>query len=263
MKFQHPAALEGLFHYHQPAQSQPGAHAIPEGRERVELVTGGRGWVDDQKSWREVLAGDLLWHAPGDRTIGRSDPADPYHCLAITFKIKPARAVPIARFSHWPAIDEIQSFAVEAVRLFLDDSFDRTLLCDYLFTRLLFQVRVDQQKKQHLRLPDPLRLVTESLERDFVRPWKISEMARLAGLSEAHFHENFRRSLGVTPHQWLLRRRLRAVRERLLSSSDAIKKIAVECGFADSASLAHTFGDRFGLSPRAFRERYVPKSLSG
>lgn len=257
MKPLRPLALEGVFHYHNPPNFQPRPRATPQGRERVEVMTGGRGWVESGGEWREVLAGDILWHRAGDFTIGKSDPADPYHCLAVTFVVKPARVAPIPRFSHWPAVDEIQGLAREAVRLFLDESFDRDLLCDYLFSRLLFQVRLDQQKSQHQRLPDALRAVLESLERDYARPWRIPEMARLAGISEAHFHENFRRALGVTPHQWLLRRRLGSARERLLSSSDAVKQIAVECGFADSASLAHAFQARFGISPRAFRERYL------
>ncbi|MDX6767280.1 MAG: AraC family transcriptional regulator [Candidatus Methylacidiphilales bacterium] len=109
----------------------------------------------------------------------------------------------------------------------------------------------------HRHRPGPVRQVLECLERDFARPWKISTMSARAGLSEAHFHDVFRQTMGTTPHQWLLQRRLRAARERLLSSLDPVKRIAVECGFADSPSFAHAFRQHFGGSPKVFRERHL------
>jgi len=78
--------------------------------------------------------------------------------------------------------------------------------------------------------------------------------AAAAGLSSFHFLRLFRRALGVTPHQYLLRARLRRA-ARLLADRDLpITEIAFEVGFGDLSNFVRTFHRAAGLSPRRFRE---------
>jgi AraC-like DNA-binding protein len=252
-----PRSIGRVFHYQQAPNTQPVATRIPTGQERVELMTGGRGWIQDGEMWKEVRAGDLLWNASGDSTIGRSDPEDPYRCLAVTFEVDSPEGLGVPRFSHWPEPDQIAVLVEECHWLAAEENFDRVLWCHYLFTRLRVQVELHQRRERHERLPDPIRRVLEQMDRNYGKKWSVAELARVAGWSPAHLQEEFRRRVGTSPHQWLLQRRLRGVRERLLSTPDPVKRIAVESGFADSASLAHVFRARFGISAKAFRERYL------
>lgn len=250
-------SLERVFLFQAPRPFNPRPSRMAPGEERVELLTAGRGWIEHQGGWREVRAGDLVWNAPGDCTIGRSDPEAPYACLAATFRVRPLRGSGLPRFSHWPDPDEVGALARQVLRLFADETFDRRILGDYLYQRLRFQVELSQRRVRRQELAAPVRRVLELMERDYARSWTVPELARHAGWSAAHLHEAFRRSMGTPPHQWLLRRRLRAARERLLSGNDAVKSIAVDCGFADSAALAHAFQKHFGLSPQGYRLRQL------
>lgn len=79
--------------------------------------------------------------------------------------------------------------------------------------------------------------------------------ARQAGLSPFHFLRSFRSVTGVTPHQYLLRSRLRRA-ARLLSIGDLpVTDVALDCGFGDLSNFVRTFGRAAGLPPAAFRSR--------
>jgi len=78
--------------------------------------------------------------------------------------------------------------------------------------------------------------------------------ARQAGTSPFHFLRQFANVLGVTPHQYLVRARLKHA-ARLLAQEDlAVTDIAYDVGFADLSNFVRTFHRAAGVSPRAFRD---------
>jgi AraC-like DNA-binding protein len=75
-----------------------------------------------------------------------------------------------------------------------------------------------------------------------------------AGISPFHFLRLFANVLGVTPHQYLVRSRLRHA-ARLLANDDLpITDVAYDVGFGDLSNFVRTFHRAAGVSPRAFRE---------
>ena len=83
----------------------------------------------------------------------------------------------------------------------------------------------------------------------------LAAAADVAGLSRFHFLRVFRRTLGVTPHQHLVRARLRRA-VRLLSASDlSVTDVAYDCGFADLSNFVRSFRRAAGASPGEFRRR--------
>ncbi len=81
----------------------------------------------------------------------------------------------------------------------------------------------------------------------------LAALARQAGLSRFHFLRSFERVTGLTPHQYVLRARLREASVRLLESRQRVLDIALDCGFGDVSNFNHAFRAEFGLSPRAHR----------
>jgi AraC family transcriptional regulator len=81
----------------------------------------------------------------------------------------------------------------------------------------------------------------------------IADLARVAGLSRYHFLRTFKLLTGVTPHQWLLRMRLRNAAERLVTSTESITDIALDVGFDDLSNFIRSFRAEFGVSPRHYR----------
>jgi AraC family transcriptional regulator len=91
------------------------------------------------------------------------------------------------------------------------------------------------------------------LEARFAEPLNLEDAAREAGLSPFHFLRVFARVLGVTPHQYLVRSRLREAARRLADPRHPVTAIALDVGFADLSNFVRTFRRAAGVSPGAFR----------
>lgn len=82
----------------------------------------------------------------------------------------------------------------------------------------------------------------------------LDESARQAGLSPFHFLRLFARVLGVTPHQYLVRTRLRHAARLLAAGEQPVTEVALEVGFADLSNFVRSFHRAAGVSPRRFRQ---------
>jgi AraC family transcriptional regulator len=82
----------------------------------------------------------------------------------------------------------------------------------------------------------------------------VGDLAREAGLSPYHFLRTFERLTGVTPHQYVMRARLREAAIRLVAESANVLDIALDCGFGDVSNFNRAFRTEFGASPRAYRQ---------
>lgn len=81
----------------------------------------------------------------------------------------------------------------------------------------------------------------------------LDRAARRAGLSPFHFLRLFARVLGVTPHQYLMRARLRRAARLLAEDAQPITAIAFDVGFGDLSNFVRSFHRAAGMSPRRFR----------
>jgi AraC-like DNA-binding protein len=79
-------------------------------------------------------------------------------------------------------------------------------------------------------------------------------MALEAGLSPFHFLRLFSRVLGVTPHQYLVRSRLRHAARLLACDERPVTAVALDVGFADLSNFVRTFHRAAGVSPTGFRQ---------
>jgi len=81
----------------------------------------------------------------------------------------------------------------------------------------------------------------------------VIELAQVACLSPSHFHAQFKDSVGLTPHQYLLKTRLDHAARLLRESPLPLVRIAEECGFSSQSALTTAMRRYLGLTPRRLR----------
>src|SRR5262249_15998039 len=81
----------------------------------------------------------------------------------------------------------------------------------------------------------------------------LTSAAQVVGLSPFHFLRVFSGVLGVTPHQYLVRARLRRAARLLADDTRSITDVALDVGFGDLSNFVRTFHRAAGISPRGFR----------
>ena len=89
------------------------------------------------------------------------------------------------------------------------------------------------------------------------RPWRVTDLAQLSGLSQPHFYRRFKLATGSSPIDWLRRERINHARRRLLESSDPIKQIAEQVGYNDPFFFSRDFKRYTGVSPSAYRRQQL------
>jgi transcriptional regulator of acetoin/glycerol metabolism len=101
--------------------------------------------------------------------------------------------------------------------------------------------------------PGTMRRVREHVEAHLSESMDLAELAAIAGLSVYHFARAFKQTAGVTPHHYLVHRRIERAQEMLARSELPLSEIALAVGFSDQSHLARHFRQTLGVTPGQFR----------
>jgi AraC-like DNA-binding protein len=83
----------------------------------------------------------------------------------------------------------------------------------------------------------------------------LAELAAHVAMSKYHFLRTFKHTSGVTPHQYILGRRLRMAATALRATRETVARIALDHGFGDLSTFNHHFHRVMGVTPMTFRSR--------
>jgi AraC family transcriptional regulator len=101
--------------------------------------------------------------------------------------------------------------------------------------------------------PRAMSRVEELIESHLGADLTLQELATAAGYSRSHFLRSFRATTGVTPHRYLLNRRIEHARRLLAEGDTDIAEVAYRCGFSSQAHLTTAFRRQYGLTPAEYR----------
>ena len=102
---------------------------------------------------------------------------------------------------------------------------------------------------------DEFAQAIDYLKKRFNEPLRTAELAKMAGMSVSQFERRFRRGLGSSPRQYLLRLRVDSAARLLTFTKRPIAQISKECGFHDHAHFTRSFKKMMSMTPLSFRKR--------
>ena len=89
----------------------------------------------------------------------------------------------------------------------------------------------------------------------------IDDLANVVALSRSHFSRAFKRSLGFSPMEYVVVRRVERAKAMISGTSEPLAEVALACGFADQPHLNRRFRDIVGISPGRWRRSNRPVAM--
>lgn len=219
--------------------------------------TGSFGYIARGKSY-DLVAGSVLIGNAGDEFTCTHEYAHGDECLS--FHLPPEIAEEIASAAFWrtgcvPPIADVaifgelaQAAAEGRSQIALDEA-------GLIFAQRVAAAVPGKRGYGRVTARDRKRALEAAgwLDANCERDIDLQAAAALAGLSPFHFLRVFTRVAGVTPHQFLVRSRLRRAARLLAASDRSVTDVALACGYNDLANFTRAFGRAAGRSPSAFR----------
>lgn len=126
------------------------------------------------------------------------------------------------------------------------------------YHRLLVQILRDHDRAQtsisNQEPSRPIRLAIDWLDERLGHALSVTELAEASGMSESHFRQRFHQEMGISPSDFIARRRVQRAKLLLKTSELSITEIAFKLGFQSSPYFAAVFKKLTGQTPSHFRE---------
>ncbi len=147
---------------------------------------------------------------------------------------------------------QVEALFMRAAELLTEPPDDLETAGALLGCELLFTLANDFKPD---KLPDELSRIIRHLERNIAKQISIEALAREFNMSPASLHRLFKRHLGDSPINYLLKLRMEAARQRLDFSHEPIKMVAFQVGYSNPLYFSTEFRRLVGESPRNYRQR--------
>ncbi len=99
-----------------------------------------------------------------------------------------------------------------------------------------------------------MQIVIDHIEANLDKPLPVDELARVSGLSRAHFSRVFAESEGVPPAEFVLQQRMQRAAKLLTKAAFIpVKEVAIMSGFDDANYFSKVFRRIYGINPTEFR----------
>ncbi|WP_394826681.1 AraC family ligand binding domain-containing protein [Pendulispora albinea] len=218
---------------------------------------------------RVATAGEVVIVEPGEAHTGERGTEEgwQYRMFYIPARVfaEAAEAAGVKGLPHFRQTvlrDPALAFAMRAMHV-ASERGESQLERESRFAGLLTTL-VERHAEGTLVLPRPrpdapagiLRAI-DRVEADFAEPLTLGDLAQCAGMSDFHFARLFARTTGMSPHRYVVQRRVTQACRLLRGSRGpmALADVAATVGFADQAHLTRHFKRITGVTPARFALR--------
>lgn len=171
---------------------------------------------------------------------------DPIAQPALLSLLQDGRATPVLSFSETVGkqIEELLSRLCHTT-----DPLERTAC---LLQLMLYLQKKKLPQRSESSLPAELREIVEDIHQNFAVISSVSELCAEHYVSPATLNRWFRRYLQITPHDYIVSRRL-SYAAKLLSEGTSVSEACLSAGFSDCSHFIRLFRKKFGATPLRFK----------
>jgi AraC family transcriptional regulator len=98
-----------------------------------------------------------------------------------------------------------------------------------------------------------LRRVIDFIAANYDHEVKLAELAQVAGMSSFHFAREFKKSTGITPHQYLIKYRIETAKSLLAREDLPLTEVGLRSGFSHQSHFTRLFRKITGTTPHSYR----------
>jgi AraC-like DNA-binding protein len=236
-------------------------YAEQHSRHSISYVRKGSFGCHSRGRFFELVAGSVLVGHPGDEYVCTHEHVCGDECLSFFFEPELAEAIG-GRAQIWqigaaPPLPELMVLG-ELAQAAADGHSDVGLdEVGQIFASRFVEVVSGRSRTPAAETGRDRRRAVETalwIDAHSHREIDLEHAAAHAGVSPFHFLRLFSSVLGVTPHQYLVRSRLRHAARLLADQDISVTDIAYEVGFGDLSNFVRTFRRAAGVSPLRFRQ---------
>lgn len=236
----------------------------------LHIVRGGKGKLEMNRKVYYLETGDAFLIPPETEAWYEADKEDPWTYMWVGFTgMKAEVCAGAAGFSlknpvrRVECADELGGYIdkmLEAHQLSYPDELRRNSYLMLFFSSLISEYlkEIPSAGPSH---PYPysvyVKHAMEYISFNYGHKIKISELADYIGVNRSYLTSSFKKAVGCSPQEFLVNLRMDKARALLKETGMQINAIASSVGYPDQLAFSRIFKQRFGMSPKAFREEDV------
>ena len=257
-------------------ECRPGHSFGPHIRDEfvLHIVLNGKGVFQNGTDRFEIGPDNMFLIYPGEETLYKANLQNPWYYVWIGFhgasaerlmeNIGFTRSDPVLPFSDGSTVLETVHTTMQIETDVLAEAFFRRACIN----RVIGLVLNGSTRRRPMGMVSTQEVsyttyAARYLQRHFSEQVRVNKLAERIGISRSYLVRLFRERYGISPQEYLIRLRMAHASECLLLTDDSIHNIALESGYQDPLAFSRYFKQRFGVSPRMYREQHKQYAETG
>lgn len=251
-------------------ECNPGYRYGPNKRDTyvVHFVKEGKGYLEFGKNRYYLSEGDAFWIPTNMEVWYEADKKEPWTYMWVGFVgYKAEECIRNSGFSvknptrRVECTQEIYKYIdamLEAHQLSYADELKRNGLLMLLFSALINDYKIQSPDIQDSHFYSGSAYVKHAVDyitKNYDKKIKINEMANSIGVNRSYLTSSFKKAMGCSPQEYLIKLRMEKAKSLLHQTDMLISAVANAVGYTDQLAFSKIFKQYYGMSPKAYREQ--------
>jgi AraC-like DNA-binding protein len=230
----------------------------------IHIIKEGKGSYQVGDKVFELSKGQAFIIYPQIETVYRADGDDPwyyswigfhgYRCDEFLKKMGFSEENPVVTLENLQAVLSYLDDMIAAKELTLKDELIRMSKLLEIFAVFMDNNKVEAESPRDYPSTVYVQYAVDYILSHRKEKIKIDDIAKTIGISRSYLAGSFKKEMGISPQEYLINFRMEHAAGLLKQTTSSIQEVASEVGYDDSMAFSKVFKQKYGMSPKTFRE---------